>query len=115
MAEALRVELVYDTDCPNVDGARTAIRTALAAVGAPAVWREWNRADPATLDVLRGLGSPSVLVDGLNVGADGSAALENDANSCRVYVDAKGSLCGAPTAEMILVTIAAARRGKAIA
>ena len=115
MPEPLRVELVYDPDCPNVERARSAIRAALASIGAPAVWREWNRSDPLTLQVLRGLGSPSVLVNGLDVGADGGSFAESGANSCRVYKDAYGRTMGAPTAEMILSTIAAARRGQAIA
>ena len=115
MAEPLRVELVYDPDCPNVDRARAAIRAALASIGAPSVWREWNRSDPATLQVLRALGSPSILVNGLDVGADGGTVAESSANSCRVYRDAYGRPIGAPTAEMILFTIAAARRGQAIA
>jgi mercuric ion transport protein len=115
MTEPLRVELVYDPDCPNVERARLAIRTALTKVGAPAVWREWDRGDPATLGVLRSLGSPSVLVNGLDVGADGVIVSETSANSCRVYKDERGRTCGAPTAEMIMMTIAAARRGQAIA
>jgi hypothetical protein len=115
MPEPLRVELVYDPDCPNVERARAAIRAALSTVGAPAVWREWDRGDPATLQVLRSLGSPSVLVNGLDVGADGGVIAESSANSCRVYTDSHGRPCGAPTAEMILMTIAAARRGQAIA
>jgi hypothetical protein len=115
MNEALRVELVYDPDCPNVERARSAIRAALMTVGAPAVWREWDRGDPATLNVLRSLGSPSVLVNGLDVGADGGVVAEASANSCRVYTDERGRVCGAPTARMILATIAAARRGQAIA
>lgn len=115
MPEALRVELVYDPDCPNVERARLAIRTALASIGVPAVWREWNRSDPATLHVLRALGSPSILINGLDVGADGATAAESNANSCRVYRDTYGRPMGAPTAEMILSTIAAARRGQAIA
>jgi hypothetical protein len=115
MTEPLRIELVYDPDCPNVGRARLAIRAALTKVGAPPVWREWDRGDPATLSVLRSLGSPSVLVNGLDVGADGVIVSETSANSCRLYTDANGHVYGAPTAEMILMTIAAARRGKAIA
>lgn len=115
MAETLRVELVFDPDCPNVERARTAIRSALTAIGAPAVWREWDRGDPATLSVLRALGSPSILVNGLDVGADGTPVADAQAKSCRVYKDPHGRVCGAPTAEMILLTIAAARRGQAIA
>jgi mercuric ion transport protein len=115
MAQSLRLELVYDPDCPNVEPARTAIRAALTSVGAPLVWREWDRGDPATLSVLRCLGSPSVLVNGLDVGADGSSMAEPDAKTCRVYTDRQGRVSGAPSAEMILATIAAARRGRAMA
>jgi hypothetical protein len=54
-------------------------------------------------------------VNGLDVGADGGIVAEASANSCRVYTDERGRVCGAPTARMILATIAAARRGQAIA
>ena len=115
MSEALRLELVFDPDCPNIERARAAIRAALTAVGAPLVWREWDRGDPATLHVLRSLGSPSVLVNGLDVGADGGPMADPGASCCRIYTDRHGRTSGAPTAEMILSTIAAARRGQAIA
>jgi hypothetical protein len=115
MKEALRLELVYDPDCPNVERARTAIRTALTAIGAPLVWREWDRGDPHTLAVLRSLGSPSVLVNGLDVCADGGSMADPGASCCRVYTDRHGRTSGAPSAEMILKTIVAARGGQAIA
>jgi mercuric ion transport protein len=110
MSDFPRVEMVYDPDCPNVERARAAIRNALAAVGAPGVWREWERADPATPVALRHLGSPSVLVNGMDVGCDGGSMADADANSCRIYTDDCGCICGAPSTELILRVIAATRR-----
>jgi hypothetical protein len=98
----LRVELVYDLTCPNVDQARAAIRSALTAVDAPPVWQEWLRDDPDTPAPLRQFGSPSVLVNGQDVGGDEGTLMHADANSCRVYPDECGCLCGAPSAQLIL-------------
>ena len=99
------IELVYDPDCPNVDRARAAIREALMMAGAPAVWREWRRDDMATPVNLASLGSPSVVVNGHDVGCDEDEAAAADANSCRVYIDERGCLCGAPSAQLIVAAI----------
>src|SRR5258708_27254383 len=60
---ALRVEMVFDRTCPNVERARSMIRIALAQVGAAEAWKEWDRDDPATPADLVGFASPTVLVD----------------------------------------------------
>lgn len=116
MNNQIRVELVYDPTCPNVDRAREAIRDALASVGAPLVWREWLREDPTTPVSLRSLGSPSVLVNGADAGCDGESPARADANSCRIYVDECGCICGAPSAQLILDVIArqASSDGRAV-
>jgi hypothetical protein len=101
----LRVELVFDRDCPNVGLARDMIRAALGEVGASAVWEEWDRADAATPAELRSYGSPSVLVNGKDVGCDANEAVRSDANSCRVYMDDCGCLSGAPSAGLIVRAI----------
>ena len=101
----LRIELVFDPECPNVERARVAIRGALAAIGAPVVWREWDCTDPATPSELRSLGSPSVLVDGRDVGCGTVSMAQADANSCRIYRDDCGCICGAPSVELILKAI----------
>lgn len=97
-----RIELVYDPTCPNVDRARSAIRLALTTIGAPVAWREWDCTDASTPAALRHLGSPSVLVDGQDVGCGGGSMAQADANSCRIYRDDCGCICGAPSAELIL-------------
>ena len=106
MINAVYIELVYDPACPNVQRARDAIRGALAALGAPAAWREWVRKAPSTPSALRDLASPSVLVNGQDVGCDGGSIAVADASACRIYADDWGCICGAPTVELILRTVA---------
>ena len=109
MSDSFRIELVYDPTCPNVQQARDAIRGALASLGAPAAWREWVRDDPVTPVALRDLASPSVLVNGQDVGCDGGSIAAADANACRIYADDCGCICGAPSVELILRTVARQR------
>jgi len=104
-ANVLRVELVYDRDCPNVDRARSMLRAALGSVGAEPTWTEWDRTDPRTPRELRMLGSPTVLVNGKDVGCDDNGGAQADANSCRVYTDDRGCVCGAPSSGLIAKAI----------
>ena len=107
--DALRIDMVFDRDCPNVERTRSMIRSALGEVGADVDWTEWDRDDPATPADLRDYGSPTVLVNGRDVGCDDNAAAQSDANSCRVYIDECGCLCGAPSAELIAGAIRGVR------
>jgi hypothetical protein len=85
-----RIELVYFEGCPNAESARNSIREAVVASGADMEWKEWNLTAPETPESFRVFGSPTVLVDGVDVtGASGGA----DAMSCRVD--------GAPPAALI--------------
>ena len=101
----LTVELVYDRDCPNVDRARAMIRAALREVGADPVWREWDRESADTPNDLRQFGSPTVLVNGRDVGCDENEMAQADANACRVYLDTNGCVCGAPSSRLIVEAI----------
>ena len=96
------VELVFDSDCPNVDRARDAIRAALKTIGLPEEWQEWDRGSPKTPVHLRKLGSPSVLVDGRDVGCREGETADADANSCRIYMDESGCIRGAPSVQTIV-------------
>ena len=58
----LKVELVYDKDCPNVAEARHNLLRAFAEAGTPARWTEWDQSRPETPARPRGFGSPTVLV-----------------------------------------------------
>ena len=109
MTRNLRIELVYARDCPNVNRARAMISAALGAVGAQRHWTEWDRDNPATPVQLRVYGSPTVLVNGQDVGCDENEDAQSDANACRVYVDECGCLCGAPSAGVIARAIRGAQ------
>ena len=65
--QGVQIELVYFSGCPNVDAARTAVRSALRSAGLPEAWREWDQTDPATPDGLCDYASPTVLVGGVDV------------------------------------------------
>ncbi len=96
-----RVELVYFSDCPNVDATREAVRAALITEGLPNKWREWNRDDPATPEALRGYGSPTVLVNGADI-----LPTEGGNASCRVYAG------GAPEVAVLRAALRQAMTGK---
>lgn len=101
MTTVIQIDLVYDRDCPNVDRARAAIRTALHESGADVDCAEWDRDSGATPPELRHFGSPTVLVNGKDVSIDGDDDSRSDANSCRIYRDESDGFCGAPSAELI--------------
>jgi len=103
----LTVELVYDHDCPNIERARTVIRAALQEVGADPTWTEWEREATDTPHDRRGFASPTVLVNGREVGCDETDTVVAGANACRVYVDANGRACGAPSSRLIVQAIIA--------
>lgn len=103
----VRIELVYDRDCPNVEQARAMIRAALAELGAESHWTEWDREDERTPDALRRYGSPTVLVNGRDVSSDERADEPSHGRSCRVYTADNGCLSGAPSAALIATAIRA--------
>ena len=41
--ERMRVELIYDADCPNVPATRSLLIQAFTKTGVSARWREWER------------------------------------------------------------------------
>ncbi len=101
-----RIEMVYDRTCPNVEECRASLRAALIEIGAPPVWSEWDRNAEETPTALRGFGSPTVLIDGRDICgcSDGLGAVPI-ANSCRVYRDDRGALCGVPSVQLILAAL----------
>lgn len=105
MSSRVVIELVYDRDCPNVDRARAMIRTALSEVGVEATWTEWDRDGADTPPNLRHHCSPTVLVNGRDIGCDENAPAVSDANLCRICLDECGCICGAPSSKLIVGAI----------
>ena len=74
------IDFVYFDGCPHADQARNNLRAALEAVGAHTAWNEWDLGSEATPDRYRRYGSPTVLIDGVDVTPGGAAAT---AMACR--------------------------------
>lgn len=93
-----RVELIYDTDCPNVRRAKEALLEGFSTAGLEASWTEWDRNSPESPAYVRGYGSPTILVNGRDVAglAPGSGA-----SSCRLYPTSSGGLDRTPSVDQI--------------
>lgn len=95
----LKVELIYDNDCPNVEAARRQLLGAFAETKLEPKWQEWDRADPSSPDHARAFGSPTILINGRDV-AGIIPGEEN--NCCRRYRGNDGEFQGVPAAETII-------------
>ena len=71
----MRVDLVYDLDCPNVAAARTALAEAFVVAGLAPLWNEHCRTDGALPAHVEGYGSPTILVDGRDIMGEPAGAL----------------------------------------
>lgn len=100
------IEFIYQPDCPNVDGARAALRQALVAAGKEPRWREWNSTLPACPPHARAYGSPTILIDGLDV----AGAEPSHAPACRIYRNRSGRISGAPSMDLIASALHAQAR-----
>lgn len=76
-----RIELVYFSGCPHVAAARAHLREALAAVGRGEGWIEFDLDSAEVPDRVRALPSPTILVDGKEVGGE---APPGSGRSCRM-------------------------------
>lgn len=103
----MKVELIYDSDCPNVEGARAQLLRAFAHLGLGPQWLEWDRSDPESPAYVRGLGSPAILVNGQDIV---DLPVSHPGNCCRVYPDKNGQLCGVPLVETITQALLKARQ-----
>jgi hypothetical protein len=96
------VELVFDPDCPHAGEARLLLRRAMITTGLAPTWREWMRDSADTPPSLRGLGSPTILVDGTDVSTAEPATVDDKlASSCRIYY-VSGRLTGVPSLEAVV-------------
>ena len=95
------IEFIYDRDCPNVEGARAALRDALRALKRTQVWQEWDRADQKAPAYVRAYGSPTILVDGKDI----AGMPPGDASACRIYRNEQGNARGIPDSQLILAAM----------
>lgn len=100
-----KVEFIYDADCPNIEATRKNLLRAFSQAGLSPRWQEWDRALPESPRHVRGYGSPTILVEDLDVAG---MKPSNGADCCRMYTNGEGQLTGFPSEEMIAAKLAEA-------
>jgi hypothetical protein len=103
----LNVELIYDSDCPNVTGARENLARAFAKAGIAAKWKEWERSNPDAPGYARRFGSPAILVNGQDVGG----MVGGLASACRLYWTSEGPSSGTPPVDLIAAALTVGSSG----
>ena len=102
----MKIELIYDADCPNVVQTRSVLREALAVTGIATRWLEWERSAPDIAEYAKSYGSPTILIDGADVaGTDPIAGT----GACRVYSDAHGKLGRTPPLDALCSALSGKR------
>lgn len=76
------IELVYEKTCPNIEAARSQLLRAFAESGISPLWQEWEVSTPEAPAHVHGYGSPTILVDGVDISGD---SIECSDYCCRVY------------------------------
>lgn len=104
----MKVELIWDAECPNVRATRANLKQAFSAADIQADWQEWDRDDPEAPVYVQNYGSPTILIDGRDV-AKLRASRFADGNCCRVYRESDGQLVGVPPTELILAALMSAK------
>ena len=100
MSREITVQFLMFPDCPMADAARQNLRAALARLDS-LDFEEIDISDRASEPGLRGWGSPTILINGVDI----VNSPPGDSISCRVYDTADG----APSVSMITAALNAAR------
>lgn len=94
----MKIELIYDVDCPNIASARKILETAISHLCLETEWIEWDRASSKSPPYVLEYGSPTILVDGKDI----VPQLASSSNSCRIYRDSSGVMIKAPPLENLI-------------
>ncbi|MEQ8666963.1 MAG: hypothetical protein RIC16_14685 [Rhodospirillales bacterium] len=97
------VEFIYEQTCPFVRDARRRLIEGFNQLGLMPRWSEWEVSDPHAPEHVRGLGSPTILIDGRDV--SGSPREETE-NCCRIYT-LNDEPRGVPPLEMVVEALKA--------
>jgi hypothetical protein len=100
----VQVQLLYFPGCPHVDRARRQLRQALGALEQRPEVTKIDVTDASTPEHLRRWGSPTILVDGVDV-----AGGVPSGSSCRLYAGSPDP--GVPPLALIQAALARAREG----
>lgn len=105
----MKVELIYDRDCPNAQAARDIIHRMIERTPKRPDFIEHCRQSESAPAYARSYGSPTILVDGVDV-YDPDTACTGD--SCRLYRDEQGQVSGLPPASALEAALAVTRRSQ---
>ena len=100
-------ELIYFPGCPHVAEARAQLGRAFIEANLRPAWIEYQTDDPHLPDHARGFGSPTILVNGLDVTG---AAPGSCSEACRLYLDDAGRQVGVPPLRNIVAALTATQR-----
>jgi len=95
-----RVELIYDADCPNVAAARSVLIKAFTKTGVSACWREWERSASDAPQYAKDYASPTILIDGRDVGGADPQALKGALEATTDFPAITGSITFTPEAHV---------------
>lgn len=99
----LKIELIYDFDCPNVSIVREMLNKVFLELNLKPHWVEWNRSDKKSPNYVMKYSSPTILINGKDVDLL-TSEISGDA-ACRIYSDEKGKLKGVPSIAQIKTAI----------
>jgi hypothetical protein len=102
----MKLELFHIADCPNTHTTRRLLNDTLREMGLTEEIQEIEVSDSSQAEALSFPGSPTVLIDGIDV-EPGLARGASNGLSCRIYM-IDGSRHKAPTKEMIRRAISSA-------
>lgn len=95
----MRVELLMFPDCPHVAAARAQLQRALDILGLAHTWTERDITAPDVLSDLAAMGSPTILVNGVDV----APAPDRAGITCRLYPGT--DVVGAPPLAAVLAAL----------
>jgi len=99
---SIKVELIYDADCPNVVAARSLLIRAFTKTRVSARWKEWERGSRDSPAYVQDFGSPTILVNGQDVGG---VSPSPGTHACRVYLGSDGVLQSTPPIEQVCAAL----------
>ena len=102
----MKVQLLTFPGCPHADAAREVLERALSLSGIRASIEEVDTVAPDTPELLKGWGSPTILIDGMDIEGQSTPGTA----SCRLYREATGHLRGVPPEAAIREAVTAAAR-----
>jgi len=102
----MKIELVFETTCPNAQAVREMLQSIGAELGLQLNVTETNKDNVDAPEHVKRLSSPTILVDGQDVVQDGSEG----GNACRIYRTSDNRMTGIPPREAVLDAVKKSQR-----